>query len=57
MRIQYPHLSAYSCDHFGGPVVSGSLAVRENETSKESQIRQVGAVRLVSVRQQTQQSD
>lgn len=46
MRRQYLHLSAYSCDKCKGPVVSGSLAVRENEISKETEIRQVGAICL-----------
>jgi hypothetical protein len=46
MRKQYLHLSAYSCDRCDGPVVAGSLAIRENEISKETEIRQVGAVCL-----------
>ncbi len=46
MRIQYLHLSAYSCDKCNGPVIAGSLAVRENEISKETDIRQVGALCL-----------
>ena len=46
VRRQYLHLSAYSCDKCKGPVVSGSLAVRENEISKETEIRQVGAICL-----------
>jgi hypothetical protein len=46
MRKQYLHLSAYSCDRCRGPVVAGSLAVRENEIAKETDIRQVGAVCL-----------
>jgi hypothetical protein len=46
MEKQYLHLSAYSCDNCRGPVVSGSLAVRENEISKETDIRQVGAICL-----------
>jgi hypothetical protein len=46
MKKQYLHLSAYSCDNCRGPVVSGSLAVRENEISKETDIRQVGAICL-----------
>jgi hypothetical protein len=46
MKKQYLHLSAYSCDDCKGPVVSGSLAVRENEISKETDIRQVGAICL-----------
>jgi len=46
MRRQYLSLSAYSCDQCKGPVISGSLAVRENEISKETDIRQVGAICL-----------
>ena len=46
MRKQYLHLSAYSCDECHGPVVSASLAVRENAISKETDIRQVGATCL-----------
>jgi hypothetical protein len=36
MRRQYLHLSAYSCDKCTGPVIAASLAVRENEISKET---------------------
>ncbi len=46
MRRQYLHLSAYSCDNCTGPVVSGLLTIRENEISKETDIRQVGAMCL-----------
>jgi hypothetical protein len=46
MRKQYLHLSAYSCDKCTGPVVAGSLAIRENEISKETDIREVGAICL-----------
>jgi hypothetical protein len=46
MRKQYLHLSAYSCDKCAGPVVAGLLAVRENEISKETDIRPVGAICL-----------
>ena len=46
MRKQYLHLSAYPCDSCSGPVVAGSVAVRENEISKETDIRQVGAICL-----------
>ncbi len=46
MKKQYLHLSAYPCDACNGPVVAGSLAVRENEISKETEIRQVGAICL-----------
>jgi hypothetical protein len=43
LSIQYLHLSAFSCDNCRGPVVSGWLAVRESEVSKETDVRQVGA--------------
>lgn len=46
MRKQYLHLCAYSCGSCRGPVVSASLAVRENPISKETDIRQVGAICL-----------
>jgi hypothetical protein len=46
MKKQYLHISAYFCDKCTGPVVAGSLAVRENEISKETDIRQVGAICL-----------
>jgi hypothetical protein len=46
MRRQYLHLSASSCDNCTGPVVSGLLTVRENEISKETDVRQVGAMCL-----------
>jgi hypothetical protein len=46
MRKQYLHLSAFSCGRCGGPVVAGSLAIRENEISKETEIKQVGAICL-----------
>ena len=46
MRKQYLHLSAYPCDTCTGPVIAGSLAVRESEISKETDIRQLGAICL-----------
>lgn len=46
MRKQYLHLSAYACDTCAGPVIAGWLAVRENEISKETDVRQVGAICL-----------
>jgi hypothetical protein len=46
MTRHYLHLSVYSCDKCAGPVISGSLAVRENEISKETGIQQVGAICL-----------
>jgi hypothetical protein len=46
MRKHYLHVRAYSCDKCGGPVISGSTGVRENEISKETDIRDVGAICL-----------
>jgi hypothetical protein len=46
MKKQYLHLSVYSCDKCNGPVVAGSLALRENEISKETDIKEVGAICL-----------
>lgn len=46
MGKQYLHLAAYSCDNCKGPVVSGWLAVRESEVSRETDIRQLRAVCL-----------
>ena len=46
MKKQYLHLAAYPCDKCAGPVVAGTVAVRENEISKETNIRQVGAICL-----------
>jgi hypothetical protein len=46
MRKQYLHLSAYLCDLCAGPVITGSLGVRENEISKETNISPVGAICL-----------
>lgn len=48
MRKHYLHLSAYSCDTCAGPVIAGSIAVRENEISKETDIRSVGAAICLS---------
>jgi len=46
MKKQYLHLSAYPCDTCTAPVIAGTVAVRENEISKETDIRPVGAICL-----------
>ena len=46
MKKQYLHLSVYHCDKCEGPVVSGSVAVRENEISGETGVRELGATCL-----------
>lgn len=48
MRKHYLHLSAYPCDTCGGPVIAGSTTVRENEISKETDIKSVGAAICLS---------
>lgn len=57
MKKQYLHLSAYSCDMCAGPVVAGSTAVRENEISKETDIRQVGAICLTCGHRQSKATE
>jgi len=57
MKRQYLHLSAYSCDQCSGPVIAGSLAVRENEISKETDIRQVGAICLACGHRQSEATE
>lgn len=42
MKKRYLHLSVYPCDLCTGPVIAGSTAVRENEISRETEIRTVG---------------
>ena len=46
MRKQYLHLSVSTCEQCDGPSVAGSLTVRENEISKETDIRAVGEICL-----------
>jgi hypothetical protein len=57
MKKQYLHLSAYSCDKCAGPVISGSIGVRENDISKETDIRQVGAICLSCAHRQSQATE
>jgi hypothetical protein len=46
MKKHYLHLSVYRCDKCQGPVVKGSVAVRENEISKETEKLEIGAICL-----------
>jgi hypothetical protein len=46
MKKQYIHLCVYPCNTCEGPVVNGSVAVRENEISEETDLREVGAICL-----------
>lgn len=43
MKKHYLHLSVHRCDTCQGPVVTGSVAVRENEISKETEKHEIGA--------------
>lgn len=52
MRKQYLHLSVYVCPNCAGPVIAGALAVRENEISEETEIKQVGAICLACGKRQ-----
>jgi len=56
MRRHYLHVCAYSCDQCAGPVISGSTGVRENEISKEIEIREVGAICLSCGHRQSEAS-
>jgi hypothetical protein len=57
MKRQYLHLSAYHCDKCEGPVLSASIAVRENEISGETDIREIGAMCLACGYKQARSSD
>jgi hypothetical protein len=57
MKKQYLHLCAYPCDECGGPIIAGAVAIRENEISKETDIRQVGAICLTCGHRQASDSD
>lgn len=57
MGKHYLHLSAYSCDKCAGPVVAGSITVRENEISRETNVRQVGAICLTCGHRQSKASE
>ena len=46
MKTHYLHLSVYRCDKCQGPVVTGSVAVRQNEISKETEKQEIGAICL-----------
>jgi len=58
MKKHYLHLSVCRCGRCQGPVVTGSLAVRENEISKETEKQDVGAICLsCGYRQRTTPSE
>ena len=53
MKTHYLHLSAFTCDACGGPVVAGSFATREAEIQRETDIREIGSVCLSCKKQYT----
>jgi hypothetical protein len=57
MKKHYLHLSVYRCDKCEGPVVAGSVATRENEISRETEKREVGAICLSCGYRQSPTSD
>jgi hypothetical protein len=46
MKKHYLHLSVSRCNKCQGPVVTGSVAARENEISKEIEKQEIGAICL-----------
>jgi DNA-directed RNA polymerase subunit RPC12/RpoP len=46
MKRHYLHLSVYRCGRCHGPVVTGSVALRQNEISKETEQKEIGAICL-----------
>jgi hypothetical protein len=57
MKRHFLHLSAYSCDKCEGPVISGWTAVRENEISSETDVREVGAICLSCAHRQSKATE
>jgi deoxycytidylate deaminase len=45
-RKQYLHVTAYPCDKCTGPVVSGSLGIRENVIARETEIKLLAGICL-----------
>ena len=45
-RKQYLHVIAYPCDKCRGPVVAGSLAIRETVIAKETDVMRLGGICL-----------
>ncbi len=57
MRKQFLHISAYPCDQCAGPVIACSFSVRENEITKPTEIRKVGAMCLACGHKQDQPTE
>jgi hypothetical protein len=46
MRKQYLHITAYRCERCKGPVVAGSLGVRETAISRETKVQLLAGICL-----------
>jgi hypothetical protein len=42
----YLHLSAFPCAHCNGPVIAGQMGTREDDITRETEVRGIGAVCL-----------
>lgn len=57
MKKQYLHITAYACDKCKGPVVAGSLGVRETVVSRETEVRLLAGVCLACGNRQARLPD
>ena len=46
MTTHYLHLSAFNCVSCNGPVISATVASRDNEIQRETDIRRIGSICL-----------
>jgi hypothetical protein len=46
LRKQYLHVTAYPCSQCNGPVLAGSMGVRETVVSRETEIRSLQGICL-----------
>jgi hypothetical protein len=51
MKIHYLSLSAFTCVECNGPVISGSIATRENEIQRPTESRPIGSICLACKKQ------
>jgi hypothetical protein len=51
MKTHYLSLSAFTCVECNGPVISGSVATRETEIQRPSEVRQIGSICLACKKQ------
>jgi hypothetical protein len=51
VKTHYLSLSAFTCMECNGPVISGSVATRETEIQRPTEIRLIGAICLACKKQ------